>query len=99
MMNTNQQIHLCPAWGAVGLDNSFRKWIQNPQKILKPYIKTGMTVLDVGCRPGFFTIEISKMFNGSGKVIVATGILHTLVAIVPGWEAFAGIIRDGVISM
>jgi ubiquinone/menaquinone biosynthesis C-methylase UbiE len=71
MMNTNQQNHLCPAWGAVGLDNSFRKWIQNPQKILKPYIKTGMTVLDVGCGPGFFSVEIAKMLNGSGKLIAA----------------------------
>ena len=38
-MNTNQQKHLCPAWGAIGLDNTFRKWIHNPQKILEPYIK------------------------------------------------------------
>ena len=71
MTNTNQQNHLCPAWGAVGLDNTFRKRLQNPQKILNPYIKTGMTVLDVGCGPGFFTIEIAKMLNGSGKVLAA----------------------------
>ena len=70
-MNTNQQKHLCPAWGAVGLDNSIRKWMHNPQKILKPYIKAGMTVLDVGCGPGFFSVEIAKMLNGSGKVIAA----------------------------
>jgi ubiquinone/menaquinone biosynthesis C-methylase UbiE len=38
---------------------------------LKPYIKTGMTVLDMGCGPGFFTIEIAKLLNGSGKVIAA----------------------------
>jgi len=70
-MNTNQQKHICPAWGAVGLDNSIRKWMHNPQKILKPYIKAGMTVLDVGCGPGFFSVEIAKMLNGSGKVITA----------------------------
>ena len=71
MKDTNHQKHLCPAWGAIGLDNLFRKWTQNPQKILKPYIKAGMTVLDVGCGPGFFSVEIAKMLHGAGKVIAA----------------------------
>jgi len=66
--NTNM---ICPAEAAGMLDNSFRKLFHNPQKILKPYIKAGMTVLDVGCGPGFFSIEIAKMLNGSGKVISA----------------------------
>ena len=70
-MNTNAQTYVCPAWGAGGLDNSFRKITQNPQKILKPYIKEGMTVLDVGCGPGYFTVEMAKMLNGTGKVIAA----------------------------
>jgi ubiquinone/menaquinone biosynthesis C-methylase UbiE len=56
---------------AGGLDNSFRRLLQNPQKILKPFIKAGMTVLDIGCGPGFFSVEIAKMLNGSGKVIAA----------------------------
>ena len=30
-----------------------------------------MKVLDIGCGPGFFTIEIAKMLNGSGLVIAA----------------------------
>jgi len=70
-MSSNQPKHTCPAWGAVGLDNSIRKWMHNPQKILKPYIKAGMTVLDVGCGPGFFSVEIAKMLHGAGKVIAA----------------------------
>jgi ubiquinone/menaquinone biosynthesis C-methylase UbiE len=63
--------HVCPVESAGGLDNRFRRWLQNPQKVLKPYIKKGMTVLDLGCGPGFFTIEIAKMLEGSGKVIAA----------------------------
>ena len=63
--------HICPTWGAVGLDNLFRKLVHNPQKILKPFIKAGMTVLDVGCGPGFFSLEIAKMLHGTGKVISA----------------------------
>jgi len=70
-MAVNQQKHTCPAWGAIGLDNVFRKWMHNPQKILKPYVKAGMTVLDVGCGPGFFSVEIAKILNGTGKVIAA----------------------------
>lgn len=53
------------------LDNKFRKLFQNPQKILRPYIKEGMVVLDLGCGPGFFSIEIAKLLNQSGTVICA----------------------------
>ena len=60
---------ICPVERAGGLDNSLRKLFQNPQKILSPYINESMTVLDLGCGPGFFSIEIAKMLNNSGKVI------------------------------
>jgi len=70
-MKKKEKNHLCPAWGAGGLDNSFRRLLHNPQKILKPFIKEGMTVLDIGCGPGFFSMDIAKMLNCSGKVIAA----------------------------
>jgi ubiquinone/menaquinone biosynthesis C-methylase UbiE len=62
---------VCPAELSGSLDNSLRRWLQNPQKILKPYINKGMTILDLGCGPGFFTLEIAKLLNGTGKVIAA----------------------------
>ena len=37
-----------------------------------------------------------KMWKYSGIFLVATGILHTIVAIALGWEAFVEIIRDGL---
>jgi len=52
-MNDKEK-HVCPVESAKGLDNFFRKLVQNPKKILKDYVKKGMTVLDVGCGPGFF---------------------------------------------
>jgi len=61
----------CPVELAGGLDNSVRKFLQNPQKLLRPFISKGMTVLDLGCGPGFFSIEIAKMLLDSGKVIAA----------------------------
>jgi ubiquinone/menaquinone biosynthesis C-methylase UbiE len=70
-MDRDSNSRVCPVELAGGLDNSIRRSLQNPQKILKPYIKEEMTVLDFGCGPGFFTIEIAKMLGGGGKVIAA----------------------------
>ena len=67
-MNSNR---ICPVERASGLDNSIRRYLQNPSKILKPYIHEGMTILDLGCGPGVFTIEFARQLNGSGKVIAA----------------------------
>ncbi len=70
-LKTHTHPYVCPSEFAGSLDNSFRRWFHNPRKILKPYIQKGMTVLDLGCGPGVFTIEIAKMLQDSGKVIAA----------------------------
>jgi ubiquinone/menaquinone biosynthesis C-methylase UbiE len=62
---------VCPVKRAGSLDNIIRKWLQNPRKILGPYIKEGMTVLDLGCGPGFFSIDIAQMVGKSGRVIAS----------------------------
>lgn len=63
--------HVCPITRAGWLDIRFRRWIQNPQKILGPYIEEGMTVLDMGCGPGFFSIDMARMVGKSGRVIAS----------------------------
>ena len=68
---SDHDTRVCPVENAGVLDHSLRRLIQNPRKILKPFIETGMTVLDLGCGPGFFTVEIAKMLNGGGTVIAA----------------------------
>ena len=70
-MDANRKNRICPVEQAGALDFNLRKLVQNPKKILKPYINDGMTVLDLGCGPGFFTIEIAKLVGNSGKVIAA----------------------------
>ncbi len=70
-MSDNKNLRICPVELAGSLDNSVRRFLQNPQKILKLFIKKGMTVLDLGCGPGFFTVEIAKLLDASGKVIAA----------------------------
>ena len=62
---------VCPVENAGSLDNRIRRWIQNPQKILGPYIEEGMIVLDVGCGPGFFSIDVAKMVGKTGRVIAS----------------------------
>jgi len=69
--NEKEDVPVCPMAASGILDMKLRKLFHNPKKILSPYIKNNMEVLDVGCGPGFFTIEISKLLNGTGKVIGA----------------------------
>lgn len=65
------QKQVCPVEKAGLLDNSLRRWLQQPHKILLPYIHPGMNVLDFGCGPGVFTLEIARLLNGSGQIIAA----------------------------
>ncbi len=62
---------VCPVERAGALDNRFRKLLQNPRKILSPFVTEGMKVLDVGCGPGFFSNEMAKMVGKKGKVYAA----------------------------
>jgi ubiquinone/menaquinone biosynthesis C-methylase UbiE len=62
---------VCPVERAGGLDFRLRKFAHNPKKILGEYVVEDMVVLDVGCGPGFFSIEIAKMVGENGKVIAA----------------------------
>lgn len=63
--------HLHPVERAEVLESPLRYKLQSPKKILAPYIKPGMIVLDFGCGPGFFTTVIAELLNHSGKVIAA----------------------------
>ena len=70
-MNDFPNTHLHPLDKANALDSRFRSLLQNPRKILKKHIKPGMTVLDLGCGTGYFTLEMAKLLNKKGKVIAA----------------------------
>lgn len=61
--------NVCPVWVGYFLASPFRKLFENPQKILGPYVKGGMTVLDVGCAMGFFSVPLAAMVGPEGKVI------------------------------
>ena len=61
--------HICPHQYAFFLDNWLRRLIQHPKKIVGPYIKPGDTVIDMGCGPGYFSIDMAKMVGPHGRVI------------------------------
>jgi 2-polyprenyl-3-methyl-5-hydroxy-6-metoxy-1,4-benzoquinol methylase len=63
--------HVCTWWIAYTFDNPLRKLIHNPRKIFSNYIKEGMTVMDVGCGMGYFSIGMAKLVGTGGKVIAA----------------------------
>jgi ubiquinone/menaquinone biosynthesis C-methylase UbiE len=89
MTRNNRNSRVCPVERAGSLDNKIRRWLQNPQKILGPYIEEGMTVLDMGCGPGFFSIEIAQLVGDSGRVIASDlqeGMLQKLREKIKGTE-------------
>jgi ubiquinone/menaquinone biosynthesis C-methylase UbiE len=63
--------YVCPATYSGSLDNFLRRLMHKPEKILKSFIKEGMTVLDMGCGPGYFTVELARLAGDNGKVIAA----------------------------
>jgi ubiquinone/menaquinone biosynthesis C-methylase UbiE len=86
---TNEKNRVCPVEHAGSLDNSIRRWLQNPRKILEAYIEEGMTVLDIGCGPGFFTIAMAQMVGKAGRVIACDlqeGMLQKLRDKIQGTE-------------
>lgn len=69
MENNLGSPHVCPHNHAWILDNWIRKLLQNPRRIVGEYIKEGDTVVDLGCGPGFFSIQMAKIVGEKGKVI------------------------------
>lgn len=60
---------ICP-WQIVPLmDNFLRPLIHNPRKLFGPYVRIGMTVLDVGCGAGFASLGLADLVGEEGLVI------------------------------
>ncbi|HLE00403.1 MAG TPA: class I SAM-dependent methyltransferase [Bdellovibrionota bacterium] len=69
LVEHKQRPHVCPWWLGYLLISPIRRWFQKPEKILEPHLNKGMTVLDLGCGMGFFTLEMARIVGPGGKVV------------------------------
>jgi ubiquinone/menaquinone biosynthesis C-methylase UbiE len=60
---------VCPWWLGYLLASPLRRLLQDPEAIMRPYVREGMTVLDVGCGMGFFSLPLAKLTGATGKVV------------------------------
>jgi len=58
-----------PAFIGRGLDSDLRRWMQPPDKIIeRSGIRPGMTVMDLGCGSGAFTLFVARVVGEQGRV-------------------------------
>ncbi|MDP8257552.1 MAG: methyltransferase domain-containing protein [Candidatus Alcyoniella australis] len=60
---------VCPPWVGYLLLSPLRKLFENPDKLLAPHVRPGMTVIDLGCAMGFFSLPLARMVGETGKVV------------------------------
>jgi SAM-dependent methyltransferase len=60
---------VCPWWIGYFLVSPLRRAFQNPARILAPYVRDGMTVLEPGPGMGFFTLDLARLAGPSGRVV------------------------------
>ena len=60
---------ICPWWLGYVLANPLRRLLEKPERILEPYIRPGMTAVDIGCGMGFFSLPLARMVGPQGRVV------------------------------
>ena len=60
---------VCPWWLCRSFDNPLRRLFHDPERLLAPYVKPGMTVVDIGCGMGYFTLGLARLAGPGGKVV------------------------------
>jgi ubiquinone/menaquinone biosynthesis C-methylase UbiE len=61
--------HVCPWWLGYVLVSPLRRLWQPPEKILAPFVREGMLVLEPGCGMGFFTLDLARLVGPTGRVV------------------------------
>ncbi|MHB8844391.1 MAG: SAM-dependent methyltransferase [Nitrospirota bacterium] len=84
--------HVCPWWLAYTFDNPLRRFLHDPVALLSPYVREGMTVADIGCGMGYFSLALASLAGGSGAVI-AVDIQQEMLAITARRAERAGLAR------
>ena len=60
--------HVCPWYIGYLLASPMRRLFQSPEKILSPYIKSGMKILEIGPGMGFFSIPLARLVGATGRI-------------------------------
>ncbi len=60
---------ICPWYVGYFLLGPWRRIFNDPDKMLRPYLKEGMTVLDVGSGMGYFSLPMARYVGPKGKVV------------------------------
>jgi ubiquinone/menaquinone biosynthesis C-methylase UbiE len=60
---------VCPWWLGYFLLTPVRRWWQDPAKILREHVASGMTAVEVGPGMGYFTLELARLVGPHGRVI------------------------------
>jgi SAM-dependent methyltransferase len=82
---------VCPWWLGYLLASPIRRLLQDPEKLLAPYVHEGMTVLEPGPGMGFFTLPLARRVGASGRV-VAVDIQPRMIAGLKRRVARAGLL-------
>jgi ubiquinone/menaquinone biosynthesis C-methylase UbiE len=61
--------HTCPWWFGYFLLNPLRRLVQGPSRILRPFVREGMVVVEPGCGMGFFTLDLVRRVGPRGRVV------------------------------
>lgn len=67
--NRNQSDHVCPVWVGYLLASPLRRLKEHPERLLEPIVEPGMTVVDLGCAMGFFSLPLARMVGPAGRVV------------------------------
>lgn len=51
------------------LRKPLRCLVETPKRMLKGYVKPGMTVLDVGCGSGDYSLAMARLVGSNGRVV------------------------------
>ena len=62
------QKHVCPWYIGYVLASPLRRLFQSPEKIVSPYVKRGMNVLEVGPGMGFFSLPMARLVGDAGRI-------------------------------
>ena len=70
MKRTVEPAHkICPWWMGYLMDNPLRRRLEPLDGALEPYVRSGMTALDIGCGFGYYSIALAHLVGEDGTVV------------------------------